>query len=94
MKTTLTAAILMAAFATSAYAQTLVTVNGEKIDSSAIDAQVQLIAQQSQGQVQDNQQLRAGLLNRMVTQTLVNQEAKKLKLEQSAAYKDALDKSK
>ena len=83
----------MAAFSASAYAQTLVTVNGEKIDSSAIDTQVQLITQQSQGKVQDSQQLRAGLLNRMVTQTLVNQEAKKLKLEQSAAYKDALEKS-
>ena len=93
MKKTLTAAILMAAFVTSASAQTLVTVNGEKIDSSAIDTQVQLIAQQSQGKVTDSQQLRAGLLNRMVTQTLVNQEAKKLKLEQSAAYKDALEKS-
>ena len=93
MKKTLTAAILMAAFVTSASAQTLVTVNGEKIDSSAIDTQVQLITQQSQGKVQDSQQLRAGLLNRMVTQTLVNQEAKKLKLEQSAAYKDALEKS-
>ena len=93
MKKTLTAAILMAAFVASASAQTLVTVNGEKIDSSAIDTQVQLITQQSQGKVQDSQQLRAGLLNRMVTQTLVNQEAKKLKLEQSAAYKDALEKS-
>ena len=93
MKKTLTAAILMAAFVTSASAQTLVTVNGEKIDSSAIDTHVQLIAQQSQGKVTDSQQLRAGLLNRMVTQTLVNQEAKKLKLEQSAAYKDALEKS-
>ena len=93
MKKTLTAAILMAAFVTSASAQTLVTVNGEKIDSSAIDTQVQLIAQQSQGKVTDSQQLRAGLLNRMVTQTLVNQEAKKLKLEQSVAYKDALEKS-
>ena len=93
MKKTLTAALLMAAFSASAYAQTLVTVNGEKIDSSAIDTQVQLIAQQSQGKVTDSQQLRAGLLNRMVTQTLVNQEAKKLKLEQSAAYKDALEKS-
>ena len=93
MKKTLTAALLMAAFSASAYAQTLVTVNGEKIDSSAIDTQVQLITQQSQGKVQDSQQLRAGLLNRMVTQTLVNQKAKKLKLEQSAAYKDALEKS-
>lgn len=93
MKTTLTAAIVMAAFATSAYAQTLVTVNGEKIDSSAIDTQVQLIIEQSQGQVQDSQQLRAGLLNRMVTQTLVNKEAKRLQLEKSAAYKDALEKS-
>ena len=93
MKKNLTAAILMAAFVASASAQTLVTVNGEKIDSSAIDTQVQLIAQQSQGKVTDSQQLRAGLLNRMVTQTLVNQEAKKLKLEQSAAYKDALERS-
>ena len=93
MKKTLTAAILMAAFVASASAQTLVTVNGEKIDSSAIDTQVQLIAQQSQGKVTDSQQLRAGLLNRMVTQTLVNKEAKRLQLEKSAAYKDALEKS-
>ena len=47
MKKTLTAALLMAAFSASASAQTLVTVNGEQIDSSAIDTQVQLIAQQS-----------------------------------------------
>lgn len=94
MKKNLIAAVLVAAFASSAYAQTLVTVNGEKIDSSAIDTQVQLIAQQSQGKVADNPQLRAGLLNRMVTQTLVNQEAKRLQLEKSAAYKEALSKSK
>ena len=89
MKKTLTAAILMAAFVTSASAQTLVTVNGEKIDSSAIDTQVQLIAQQSQGKVTDSQQLRAGLLNRMVTQTLVNQEAKKLKVLSQAKIKNS-----
>lgn len=94
MKKNLIAAVLVAAFASSAYAQTLVTVNGEKIDSSAIETQVKLIAQQSQGKVADNPQLRAGLLNRMVTQTLVNQEAKRLQLEKSAAYKEALSKSK
>ena len=94
MKKTLTAALLMAAFSASAYAQTLVTVNGEKIDSSAIDTQVQLIAQQSQGKVQDSQQLRAGLLHRMVTQTLMNQEAKKMQLDKSDEYKAAVEKSK
>lgn len=94
MKHKVIAALLTGVLATSAYAQTLVSVNGEKIDSSRIDQQVQLIQQQSQGQVQDSQQLRAGLLNRLVTETLVNQEAKRLKLDKSPEYQQALSKSK
>lgn len=94
MKTKLASAVVATLLASSAYAQTLVTVNGEKIDSSAIDTQVKLIQEQSKGQVQDSQQLRAGLLNRLVTQTLVNQEATKLQLQNSEQYTDALKKSK
>ncbi|MBF0802811.1 MULTISPECIES: peptidyl-prolyl cis-trans isomerase [unclassified Neisseria] len=82
------AALLLAAG--SLMAQTIVTVNGTKIDSQDIDHQVQLLRSQNP-QVQDNQVLRRSLIERQVTMTLAAQEAKRLKLDQSAEYKQALE---
>ena len=93
MKKILMAAALMAVFSVSVSAKTLVTVNGEKIDSALVDAQVQLIGQKSNGQIQDSEPLRNGLLERLVAQTVVGQEAKRLKLDQSPQYKEAVQKS-
>ncbi|AUZ04265.2 MULTISPECIES: peptidylprolyl isomerase [Vitreoscilla] len=90
MKKVFMVAAVMAVLSGGVHAATLVTVNGEKIDSAVIDAQVQLITQKSNGQIQDSQQLRNGLLERMAGQTVVVQEAKRLKLDQTSAYKDAL----
>lgn len=73
-------------------AKTIVTVNGVKIDSKDIDYQVKLLQGQNP-QVQDNPVLRRNLTERQVTMTLVAQEAKRLKLEQSAEYKQALDQA-
>ncbi|OSI18621.1 hypothetical protein BWD09_02335 [Neisseria dentiae] len=76
----------------SLMAQTIVTVNGAKIDSKDIDYQVKLLQSQNP-QVQDSAMLRRNLTERQVTMTLVAQEAKRLKLEQSAEYKQALEQA-
>ena len=92
-KTYLTSALMLAAFSGSLMAQTLVTVNGTKIDSKEIDAQVKMLQSQSNGQLQDSPALRQNLTQRQVTQTLVTQEARRLKLEQSSQYKQALEQA-
>ncbi len=92
-KTYLTSALMLAAFSGGLMAQTLVTVNGTKIDSKEIDAQVKLLQSQSNGRLQDSPALRQNLTQRQVTQTLVTQEARRLKLEQSSQYKQALEQA-
>ena len=92
-KTYLTSALMLAAFSGGLMAQTLVTVNGTKIDSKEIDAQVKMLQSQSNGQLQDSPALRQNLTQRQVTQTLVTQEARRLKLEQSSQYKQALEQA-
>ncbi|MDO4998576.1 MAG: peptidyl-prolyl cis-trans isomerase [Neisseria sp.] len=89
-KTQIFAALLAAGVSGSLLAQTLVTVNGSKIDSSEIDRQVKIL--QSSGQIQgDSPALRADLLDRQVMRTLIAQEARRLKLDQSAEFKQASD---
>lgn len=73
----------------SLMAQTIVTVNGTKIDSKDIDRQVKMLQSQNP-QIQDSPLLRRDLTERQVTMILVSQEAKRLKLEQSAEYKQAI----
>ena len=92
-KTYLSLALVMATLSGSLAAQTLVTVNGTKIDSSEIDLQVKNLQTQSNGQVQDNPQLRQSLLQGTVTRTLVAQEARRLKLDQSAEFKQVSDQA-
>ena len=64
-KTYLTSALMLAAFSGSLMAQTLVTVNGTKIDSKEIDAQVKMLQSQSNGQLQDSPALRQNLSDRI-----------------------------
>ncbi|MDO4879327.1 MAG: peptidyl-prolyl cis-trans isomerase [Neisseria sp.] len=73
----------------SLMAQTIVTVNGTKIDSGEIDRQVRLLQQQN-GQIQDGPELRNELTQYAVTRLLVAQEARRLKLDQQKDFKDAL----
>lgn len=93
MKKHLLAALLMSSLATAAVAQTVVTVNGSKIDSKEIDTQVQLLSQESQGQIQDSPELRQNITKRLVTRTLMIQEAKRLKIDQDPEYKAALNEA-
>lgn len=86
MKKTLLALTLI--LATSAYAQTLATVNGEKIDSSLIDQQVELLKTRSNGEVQDTKQLRNDLLEQAIMHKVITQEAKRLKLGETPEYKN------
>ena len=69
-------------------AETLLTVNGNKIDSREIDRQIKLIRQDNP-QIPDSPELRNELLSNTVTRMLVNQEARRLKLEQGQEFKTA-----
>ena len=93
MKKTYFASALMLALTTGTlFAQTLVTVNGQAIDSSVIDDQVASV-RASNPNIQDTPELRQMLTERQVISTVVTQEAKKLKLDQSAEFKAALEQA-
>ena len=91
-KTYFASALMFALTSGTLFAQTLVTVNGQAIDSSVIDDQVASI-RASNPNVQDTPELRQMLTERQVISTVVTQEAKKLKLDQSAEFKAALEQA-
>ena len=92
-KTYLFTAVAAGLISGSISAQTIATVNGTKIDSKEIDAQVKLIESQSNGRVKDSAALRTDLTQRKITSTIIAQEAKRLKIDESAEYKQALAQS-
>ena len=91
-KTYFASALMLALTSGTLFAQTLVTVNGQAIDSSVIDDQVASV-RTSNPSVQDAPELRQMLTERQVISTVVTQEAKKLKLDQSAEFKAALEQA-
>ena len=94
MKPTYIAAALSAALISgSLFAQTVVTVNGTKIDSAELDRRVQAVVSSSQGQVQDSPELRQFIAQQTVVETVVTQAAKKQGLDKSKEYKDAESES-
>ena len=93
MKKLLATTLIAAALTPAAWAQTVATVNGTKIDRKEIDTQVQLIVRESQGQLQDTPELRQNITKRLITRTLMIQEAKRLKIDQDPQYKAALNEA-
>ena len=93
MKKTLLAIALMAGMA-GVSAKTVVTVNGTKIDSAMIDRQVSDLNKQSKGQIKDSPELRERLKQNAIVHTVIVQEAKKRKLDDSAEYKDFIKRTK
>lgn len=94
MKPTYIAAALSAVMISgSLFAQTVVTVNGSKIDSSELDRRVQAVVAGSQGQVQDSPELRQFIAQQTVVETVVTQAAKKQGLDKSKEYKDVESES-
>ena len=91
-KTYFASALMLALTSGTLLAQTLVTVNGQAIDSSVIDDQVASV-RASNPNIQDTPELRQMLTERQVISTAVTQEAKKLKLDQSAEFKAALEQA-
>ena len=87
------AALSAALISGSLFAQTVVTVNGTKIDSSELDRRVQAVVASSQGQVQDSPELRQFIAQQTVVETVVTQAAKKQGLDKSKEYKDAESES-
>lgn len=87
-KTRITAALIAALCSGSLMAETVVTVNGSKIDSSDINRRAKIVIQQSQGQVQDSAELRQYIASQMVEETVIAQEAKRLGLDKSKEFKD------
>ena len=88
-KTQMAAALAGVLLSAQLMAQTVVTVNGTKIDSDELDARAKFVQQQSQGQVKDSPELRQFIANEVVVETVVVQEARRLKLDQSTDYKTA-----
>lgn len=86
------AAVLAALLSAAVSAKTLVTVNGQAIDSSVIDAQVKSLRAEN-ANFPDTPELRRSLTERQVISTVVVQEAKRLKLDQSAEFKQALEQA-
>ncbi|XXQ68865.1 peptidyl-prolyl cis-trans isomerase [Neisseriaceae bacterium B1] len=93
-KTHIATALAALALSGSLMAETLVTVNGTKIDSKEIERRAKATLQQSQGQVQDGPQLRQFLTREMVVETAVAQEAKRLGLDKSDEFKAAIESAK
>ena len=91
MKAKILTSVALLACSGSLFAQTLVTVNGQKIDSSVIDAQVAAFRAEN-SRAEDSPRLRQALLENEVVNTVVAQEVKRLKLDQSAEFKDTLAK--
>ena len=91
-KTYFASALMLALTSGTLFAQTLVTVNGQAINSSVIDDQVASV-RAGNPNIQDTPELRQMLTERQVISTVVTQEAKKLKLDQSAEFKAALEQA-
>ena len=91
-KTYFASALMLTLTSGTLFAQTLVTVNGQAIDSSVIDDQVASV-RASNPNVQDTPELRQMLTERQVISTVITQEAKKLKLDQSSEFKTALEQA-
>lgn len=91
MKAKILTSVALLACSGSLFAQTLATVNGQKIDSSVIDAQVAAFRAEN-SRAEDPPLLRQALLENEVVNTVVAQEVKRLKLDQSAEFKDTLAK--
>ncbi len=86
----ITAAALLIALSGSLSAATVVTVNGVKIDSSDVERRALNVQKNSQGQIVDSPQLRQEIANELITEQLVVQEAKRLKLDKSSEYQTAV----
>ena len=90
MKKHFIAAALLLSLSGFAFAQTVVTVNGTKIDSKEIDNQVSALVKESNNQIQDSPQLRQEITNRLVIRTLLIQAAKKQQLDKDPVYLDVI----
>jgi len=90
MKKHLIAAALLLSLAGLTSAQTVVTVNGTKIDSKEIDNQVSALVKESNNQIQNSPQLRQEITSRLVTRTLLIQAAKKQQLDKDPTYLDVI----
>ncbi|UOP04818.1 peptidylprolyl isomerase [Conchiformibius kuhniae] len=69
-------------------AQTVVTVNGTPIDSKDVERRAKIFQANSKGQVPDSPALRSEITRELVVEALVTQEARRLKLDQSADFKN------
>lgn len=85
----LSAAFVAALLSSTLMAKTIVTVDGTKIDDSDISRRAKIFVTNSKGQIQDGPELRNAILNELITEVLVTQEAKRLKLDKSADYEKA-----
>lgn len=82
-KAAATALLLVSA---ALYAQTVVTVNGTPVDSKDVERRARIFQANSNGQIQDGPELRNEITRELIIETLVTQEAKRLKLDKGSDY--------
>lgn len=88
-KTALALTFCAALLSSHLMAQTLITVNNTKIDSSEVDRRVKILLENKAIQ-SDTPQVRQQLLHELVTNTLLAQEARRLKLDKTTRYQEAI----
>lgn len=86
--------LILALLSVTSFAKTLAVVGGNKIDSSEVDQQVKLIVKDSKGNIRDTPALRNDILQKLITRKIVTSEAKKLNLDKSKSYLDAVESAK
>ena len=94
MKKILTTVALAATLATAAHAQNIAIVNGKPVPSSRLDAAVaSVLARNPGGEITPEQktELRKNISDQLIKQEILAQEAQKQGIENTAAYKNAMD---
>lgn len=89
-KNILATAIISAFLSLSVIAAPLVTVNGQGIEKSQVDAEIKNLVARSNGQMKDTPEVREAIKNQLISQVLIQQEAKKRGLSNTKEYKAAI----
>lgn len=84
---------LLLCLSTFGFARTVAQVNGQVIDSSLVDRQVEAMRQQMGSKVRDTQQLRNSIVNAAIVHAVIVQEARRLRLDEESEYRSIVNRA-
>lgn len=87
MKKTLIGALMALLISSNAFAVTVMTVNGEKVDGNELNRRVQIFERNNSNKTVDKSELKKDLLEGLAIETVVVQEAKRLRLHETKEFK-------